>query len=66
MKEQYGRRVYLRIEGVERKVNKKSEEALQKVINIIKESEAEIPESLLNRAHCIDPTCTDNEKRCKT
>ena len=34
--EQYGRRVYLRIEGVEHKVNKKSEEIWEKVINIVK------------------------------
>ena len=28
-------------------------------MNIIKESEAEIPESVLNRAHLIGPTYTD-------
>ena len=48
---QYGRRACLRIEGVEQKVNEKSEEVLGKVINIIKESEAEILESVLDRAH---------------
>ena len=49
---QYGRRACLRIEGVEHKeVNEKSEEVLGKVINIIKESEAEILESVLDRAH---------------
>ena len=47
--EQYGRRVCLRIEGVEHQVNEKSEE----VLNIIKESEAEIPESVLDRAYRI-------------
>ena len=57
--EQYGRRVCLRVEGVERKVNEKSEEVLGKVIKIIKESEAEIPESVLDKAHRIDPACTD-------
>ena len=63
--EQYGRRVYLRIEGVEHKVNKKSEEIWEKVINIVKQSEAEIPESVLDRAHRIGPTYTDNDTRKK-
>ena len=54
------------MEGVEHKVNawkvlniklkKKSQEVLGKVINLIKESEAEIPESVLDRAHRIGPT----------
>ena len=48
------------IEGVEHKVNEKSEEVLEKVINIVKEPEAEIPESFLDRAHRIGPTYTDN------
>ena len=59
--EQYGRRVCLRIESVEHKVNEKSEEVLEKVINIIKEPEAEIPESVLDRVHCIGPTYTDTD-----
>ena len=63
--EQYGRRICLCIEGVEHKVNEKSEEVLEKVINIVKESEAEIPESVLDRAHRIGPTYTDNDTRKK-
>ena len=59
--EQYGRRVCLRIEGVEHKVNEKSEEVLEKVINIVKESEAEIPESVLDRTHRIGPTYIGND-----
>ena len=59
--EQYGRRVCLRIEGVEHKVSEKSEEFLEKVINIVNESEAEVPESVLERAHHIGPTYTDND-----
>ena len=51
--EQYGRRVCLRIEGVEHQVNEKSDEVLKKVMNIIKESETEIPESVLDRAYRI-------------
>ena len=63
------------MEGVEHKVNawkvlnikltKKSQEVLGKVINLIKESEAEIPESVLDRAHRIGPTYTDNDTRKK-
>ena len=60
--EQYGRRVCLRTEGVEHKVNKKYEKVLGKKINIIKESEAEIPESVFDRADRIGPTYTDNDK----
>ena len=51
--EQYGGRVCLRIEGVEHQVNEKSDEVLKKVMNIIKESETEIPESVLDRAYRI-------------
>ena len=58
--EQYGRRVCLRIEGVEHQANEKSEEVLEKVVNIIKESETEIPESVLDRVHRIGPRYTDN------
>ena len=31
------------------------------MINVIKESEAENPESVLDRAHRIGPTYTDND-----
>ena len=58
--EQYSRRVCHRIEGVEHQVNEKSEEVLEKVMNIIKESEAEILESVLDRADRIGPTYTNN------
>ena len=58
--EQYGRRVCLHIEGVEHQANEKSEDVLEKVVNIIKESETEIPESALDRVHRIGPTYTDN------
>ena len=51
--EQYGGRVCLRIEGVENQVKEKSDEVLKKVMNIIKESETEIPESVLDRAYRI-------------
>ena len=64
--EQYGRRVCLCIEGVEHKVNEKYEEVLGKVINVIKESEAEIPESVLDRAHHIGPTYTDTGKKMES
>ena len=62
--EQHGRRVCLRNEGVEHKVNEKSEEFLE-VINIIKESEAEIPESVLDRSHRIGPAYNNNDTEKK-
>ena len=58
--EQYGRRVCLRIEGVEHQANEKSEDVLEKVVKIIKESETEIPESALDKAHHIGPIYIDN------
>ena len=58
--EQYGRRVCLCIESVEHQANEKSEEVLEKVVNIIKKSETEIPESVLDKAHGTGPTYTDN------
>ena len=36
-------------------------EVSEKVINIIKEYEAETPESVLDRAHRIGPVYTDND-----
>ena len=58
--EQYGRRVCLRIERVEHQANEKSKDVLQKVVNIVKESETEIPESALDTAHGIGPKHTGN------
>ena len=46
--------------GVEHQVKEKSQEVLEKVVNIIKEFEAEISESFLDTAHRIGPTYTDN------
>ena len=57
---QYGRRVCLRIESVEHQANEKSEEVLEKVANIRKKSETEIPESVLEKAHGTGPTYTDS------
>ena len=62
--EQHGRRVCLCNEGVEHKVNEKSEEFLE-VINIIKESEAKIPESVLDRSHHIGPAYNNNDTEKK-
>ena len=46
-------------------LNEKSQEVLEKVVNIIKESEAENPESVLDIAHRIGSTYTDNDTRKK-
>ena len=58
--EQQSRRVCLRIEGAEHQANEKSEDVLEKVVNIIKESETEIPQSALDRVHHIGRIYTDN------
>lgn len=51
--------------GVEHRVKEKSQEVLEKVVNIIKESEAKIPESVLDIAYRIGSTYTDNDTRKK-
>ena len=58
--EQYGRRVCLRSEGVEDKVNMEKERNLEKSYQYCK-AVCEISESVLDRAHRIGPTCTDND-----
>ena len=42
------------------KLTKNLRKFWKKAINIIKESEAEFPESILDRDHCIGPTYIDN------
>ena len=59
--DQVWKKRFFRIESVEHKVNKKSEEVLKKVIKIIRESEGETLESVLDRVHHIGPTYTEND-----
>ena len=49
--EQYGRRCYLRIEGVPSAQNESSDDALGKVKSLIAESRCEIPDVVIDRVH---------------
>ena len=51
--EQYTRRHSLRLHGVKRKQNEKSEDCFEIVKNIIKEMELDIPDVVLDRAHRV-------------
>ena len=51
--EQYGRRCYLRIEGVPSIENESSDDVLGKVKSLITESGCEIPEVVIDRAYRI-------------
>ena len=51
--EQYGRRLCLRIDGVNKVENEKADDVLVKVKAIIEDSETEIPEHVIDRAHRI-------------
>ena len=65
--EQYGGRVCLRIEVLNINLTRNLEKVLGKVINIIKKSEVEIPESVLDRVHWIGPQYIQmiRDKKCK-
>ena len=51
--EQYGRRLYLRIDGVPTKTKESSNEILDSVKFLFKEAKADILESVIDRAHKI-------------
>ena len=51
--EQYGRRLCLRIQGIEEQDNETAEDVFSKVEEIIKESECVIPSNVIDRAHRI-------------
>ena len=58
--EQYGRCQCLRIEGIPTKVDEKSDEVLQKVFDLITESETDIPNDVVDRAHRIGKPYQDS------
>ena len=64
--EQYGRRLCLRIEGIECKENETTEEVFRNVSKIIKDKNMEIPDSVVDRAHRIGPTYMKDGKRFKS
>ena len=51
--EQYGRRLCLRITGIPTETNEKSDDVLTKVRELISESNVDIPDSTIDRAHRI-------------
>ena len=59
--EQYGRRQCFRIEGIPAKVDEKSDEVLQKVFYLITESETDIPNDVVDRAHRIGKPYQDRD-----
>ena len=66
--EQYGRRQCLRLEGVPIEKNETSDKVLSKVMHMCKEAGVDIPDMVIDRAHRIGKTYTDNKtkKSCKS
>ena len=62
--EQYGHRLYLRIDSVAKQDNKKAEDFFKFVKGLVEEvPDLEIPEILIDRAHRIGPDHTDKKRR---
>ena len=66
--DQYGRRCYLRIEGVPSVENESSDDVLGKVKSLITESGCEIPDVVIDRAHRIGRGYKDKTRNvpCKS
>ena len=66
--EQYGGRLCVRIDGVPSTENEKANDVFQKVKGLIEESQSEIPEVTIDRAHRIGNEYTDKTsgKKCKS
>ena len=66
--EQYGRRLCLRIEGVPSAEKETSDEVLEKVKCLVSESGCDIPDVVIDRAHCIVKGYTDKKSNlsCKS
>ena len=65
--EQYGRRLYLRIDGIPLKNNETSEEILDSVKNVFELTKVNIPDVIVDRAHRIGRIYKDHasNKNCK-
>ena len=65
--EQYGRRLCLRINGVPVKSDETSDDVLKYVKEMFAEGELDIPDTVIDRAHRIDPEYSDykTKKKCK-
>ena len=66
--EQYGRRLFVRIEGIPSVENETSGEVLDKVMSLMQEAECGIPEVVIDRAHRIDKSYVEknSKKICKS
>ena len=66
--QQYGRTLYIRVEGVPTTDNETSEEVLKKVQSLMNESECDIPDVAIDRAHRIPNGYKDREANtlCKS
>ena len=65
--EQYGRRLYLRIDGIPLKNNETSEDILDSVKNLFELTKVNIPDVIVDRAHRIGRIYKDHasNKNCK-
>ena len=61
--EQYGRRLCVRIDGVSTVDNKTSDDVLDKVKSLIKETSCDIPDVVIDRTHRIRKGYNDKEKK---
>ena len=66
--EQYGRRLCVRIDGVPTVDNETSDEVLDKVKSLIKETSCDIPDVVIDRAHRTGKGYNDKKSnaRCKS
>ena len=66
--EQYGRRLFLRIDGVPTVKDESSDDVLDFTKSLFKEAKVAVPDNVLDRAHRIGPSYTDRikNKKCKS
>ena len=66
--EQYGRRLYLRIDGVPTVKNESSDDILEFTKSLFKEAKVAVPNIVLDLANRIGPSYTDRitSKKCKS
>ena len=62
--EQYGRRLCVRIDGVSTVDNKISDDVLDKVKSLIKETSCDIPDVVIDRTHRIRRVKMTKKNKC--
>ena len=63
--EQYGRRLCLRIDGVATEKDETSDDVLEKVVEMCKEANIDIPDVVIDRAHRIGNVYEDHSRKVK-